>query len=88
MWTRADEAYLRRLRIASDHPPEALPRFFVEPLLDDGEYGVLDRLNKFRVAFIYPPQWPDPRAEAEACASALNAKHLAEITNGRTDSGT
>lgn len=77
MWTQDDLRELRRWRIEPS-PLHPLPRFQVEPSEIEGEYSVIDRCRKYRAAFVFPATWSDPRAEAQATADELNAKHEKE----------
>lgn len=77
MWTKADERFLRTLRIESTHPPAPLPRFRVEPSDVEGEYRVVDALRQYRPTFDFGTDWKDPRAAAEDLAAQLNEKHAA-----------
>lgn len=67
------------MRISSDEPPEPLPRFYVEPSENEGEYSVIDRLNKYRETHIIAAHFENPRDMAEAIASELNEKHERQL---------
>lgn len=77
MWTKADEKYLRSMRVVATDPPAPLPRFRVEPSDVEGWYRVVDALRKFKPAFDFGTDWRDPRAAAEDLARQLNEKHTA-----------
>ena len=76
MWTKADETFLRRMRIAPVDPPTPLPRFRVEPAEIDGWYRVIDAVRSFETKSEFGPPFKDPRAAAEDLARQLNEKHM------------
>lgn len=76
MWTKADERFLRSMRIVAADAPPALPRFRVEQSAIEGEYTVIDSLRHFKAAFDFGTDWQDPRAAAEDLARQLNEKHV------------
>lgn len=80
MWTKDDLRLLRSMRIDAADPPEALPRFRVEPGDIDGWYRVIDVVRGFRPSFDFGPDWQDPRAAAEDLAGQLNEKHRTQLS--------
>lgn len=83
-WWKSDQEFLRSLRIVADDPAPPLPRFVVEPGVNEGEFLVIDRVARSRYAgatTVFTPRcFKDPRAAAEDVARQMNEKYQGETT--------
>lgn len=82
MWTKDDQVFLRKMRVDTSDPPPPLPRFRVEPCVDEGWYRVIDARRNFALKSEFGPPFEDPRASAEDLAKQLNEQYAEKGTDG------
>lgn len=82
-WSVSDKRFLRSMRIVADAPAPPLPRFVVEPGMNEGEFVLVDRHGRGRYAaattVFTPASFQDPRAAAEDVARQMNEKYQPKV---------